>query len=36
MIPAAYEHAGKIAGAATVIGFAIAVWVVVLEHAGAG
>ncbi len=36
MIPEAYEHAGKLAGLATVIGFAVAVVVVVLEHAGAG
>ena len=36
MIPEAYEHAGKVAGVATVVGFAVAVWVVVLEHAGAG
>jgi ZIP family zinc transporter len=36
MIPEAYEHAGKSAGVATVVGFAVAVWVVVLEHAGAG
>jgi len=36
MIPEAYAHAGKFAGVAMVIGFAIAVWVVVLEHAGAG
>lgn len=36
MIPEAYERAGKLAGVATVIGFAVAVVVVVLEHAGAG
>ncbi|MBW1905596.1 MAG: hypothetical protein JRJ24_09860 [Deltaproteobacteria bacterium] len=36
MIPEAYEHAGKLAGVFTVLGFAVAVWVVVLEHAGAG
>jgi ZIP family zinc transporter len=36
MIPEAYEHAGKSAGVATVVGFAVAVWVVVFEHAGAG
>jgi ZIP family zinc transporter len=36
MIPEAYEHAGKLAGVATVLGFAVAVWVVVLEHSGAG
>ena len=32
----AYERAGKLAGVATVIGFAVAVVVVALEHAGAG
>jgi ZIP family zinc transporter len=36
MIPEAYERAGKLAGMATVIGFAVAVVVVVLEHTGAG
>jgi ZIP family zinc transporter len=36
MIPEAYERAGKLAGLATVIGFAVAVLVVVLEHTGAG
>jgi ZIP family zinc transporter len=36
MIPEAYEHAGKLAGVFTVLGFAAAVWVVVLERAGAG
>ena len=36
MIPEAYERAGKLAGVATVLGFAVAVWVVVLEHSGAG
>ena len=36
MIPEAYEHAGRLAGLATVVGFTIAVWLVVLEHAGAG
>mgnify|MGYP001551635398 FL=1 len=32
MIPEAYEKAGKLAGVATAIGFAIAVFLVVLEH----
>jgi ZIP family zinc transporter len=36
MIPEAYERAGKLAGVATVIGFAVAVVVVALEHTGAG
>lgn len=36
MIPEAYEHAGKLAGVATVLGFAVAVFIVVLEHSGAG
>jgi ZIP family zinc transporter len=36
MIPEAYERAGKLAGMATVIGFAVAVVVVVLEHTGVG
>ena len=36
MIPEAYERAGKLAGLATIIGFAVAVVVVVLEHTGAG
>ena len=36
MIPEAYERAGKLAGVATVLGFALSVWVVVLEHSGAG
>jgi ZIP family zinc transporter len=31
MIPEAYEHGGKLAGVFTVLGFALAVWVVVLE-----
>ena len=35
MIPEAYEKAGKLAGVATVIGFAIAVFLVVLEHSQA-
>jgi len=32
VIPEAYEHAGKLAGVFTVLGFAIAVWVIVLGH----
>jgi ZIP family zinc transporter len=36
MIPEAYEHAGKLAGVFTVLGFAVAVTVVALEHSGAG
>jgi ZIP family zinc transporter len=36
MIPEAYEHAGKLAGVFTVLGFAVCVWVIVLEHAGTG
>jgi ZIP family zinc transporter len=36
MIPEAYEHAGKLAGVFLVMGFAVCVWVIVLEHAGAG
>lgn len=36
MIPEAYERAGKLAGVATVVGFAVAVSLVVLEHSGAG
>ena len=36
MIPEAYERAGKLAGVATVFGFAVAVLIVVLEHSGAG
>jgi len=36
MIPEAYEHGGKLAGVFTVLGFAICVWVIVLEHAGTG
>lgn len=35
MIPEAYERAGKLAGVATVVGFAVAVWLVILEHSGA-
>ena len=36
MIPEAYEHGGKLAGIFTVLGFAVCVWVIVLEHAGTG
>ena len=36
MIPEAYEHAGKLAGVFTILGFTIAVWVIVLERGGAG
>lgn len=36
MIPEAYEHAGKLAGVFTIIGFAVSVSVIVLEQAGAG
>jgi ZIP family zinc transporter len=35
MIPEAYEKAGKLAGVATVIGFAVAVTIVVWEHSQA-
>lgn len=33
MMPEAFEHGGKLAGVFTVLGFAISVWVVVLENA---
>ena len=36
MIPAAYEHGGKLAGVLLVLGFAVCVWVIVLEHAATG
>jgi ZIP family zinc transporter len=36
MIPEAYEHAGKHAGVSLVLGFAVCVWVIVLEHSGTG
>ena len=36
MIPEAYEHGGKLAGVFMVLGFAVCVWVIVLEHAGTG
>ena len=32
MLPEAYEHAGKLAGVFTVLGFAVAVLIVILEH----
>jgi ZIP family zinc transporter len=32
MMPEAYEHAGKLAGICTVLGFAVAVGIVILEH----
>jgi ZIP family zinc transporter len=32
MMPEAFEHGGKLAGVFTVLGFALAVWVVVLEN----
>ena len=35
MIPEAYEHCGKPAGIFTVLGFAVSVLVITLEHAGA-
>lgn len=34
MMPEAYAHGGKLAGAFTVLGFAVAIWIVVLEHSG--
>ena len=36
MIPEAYERAGKLAGVATVMGFAVAVTLVILEHSNGG
>ena len=36
MIPEAYEHGGKLAGVFTVTGFAVSVWIIVLESAGQG
>jgi ZIP family zinc transporter len=36
MIPEAYEHGGKLAGVFLVLGFAVSVWVIVLERSGAG
>jgi len=36
MMPEAYEHGGKLAGVFTVLGFAVSVWVIVLEHSGTG
>jgi ZIP family zinc transporter len=35
MVPEAYERAGKLAGVATVVGFAVAVFIVILEHQAA-
>jgi len=36
MIPEAYEHGGKLAGAFLVLGFAVCVWIIVFEHAATG
>jgi ZIP family zinc transporter len=36
MIPEAYEHGGKLAGVFLVVGFAISVWIIVLERSGTG
>jgi ZIP family zinc transporter len=36
MIPEAYEYGGKLAGVFVVLGFAVSVWVIVLEHAVTG
>jgi ZIP family zinc transporter len=36
MIPEAYEHGGKLAGVFLVLGFAVCVWIIVLEHAATG
>jgi ZIP family zinc transporter len=36
MIPEAYAHGGKLAGVFLVMGFAICVWIIVLEHAATG
>jgi ZIP family zinc transporter len=36
MIPEAYERARKLAGVATVLGFVVSVFLVVLEHSGRG
>ena len=36
VIPEAYEHAGKHAGVFLVLGFAVCVWVIVLEHSWNG
>jgi ZIP family zinc transporter len=33
MMPEAFEHGGKLAGVFTVLGFAVSVWVIVLENA---
>ncbi len=34
MMPEAYEHGGKLAGVFTILGFAISVWIAVLERTG--
>jgi ZIP family zinc transporter len=34
MMPEAYEHGGKLAGLFTVLGFAVSVIVVLMEHTG--
>jgi ZIP family zinc transporter len=36
MMPEAFEHGGKLAGIFTVLGFAVSVWVIVLERSAAG
>jgi zinc transporter ZupT len=36
MIPEAYEHGGNLAGVFRVLGFAVRVWVIVLERSGTG
>jgi ZIP family zinc transporter len=36
MMPEAFEHGGKLAGTFTVLGFAVCVWVIVLERTAAG
>jgi ZIP family zinc transporter len=36
MIPEAYEHGGKLAGVFLVMGFAVCVWVIVLEQTATG
>ena len=36
MIPEAYEHGGKLAGVFTVLGFAVSVSIIILEHGGTG
>ena len=32
MVPESYQHAGKLAGVFTVLGFTVAVLIVILEH----